>query len=366
MPSHVGSYDGKGDLDNYLYLFEGAIRMQKRAMPIACYMFTYTLKDSAKICWNSQKAGSILNYEDLKAKFRSHFSRQNKFTKTHLAIHNIKQREGEITRDFVTRYTDDTLQILGLHEDQCISGVVHGLKTRNLVEFLSTDLPTTYKGLMEKTYTWIEAREVETNRAVINLRGWRHQMKEAVKSGQPDHLVNGIKKGKAKVSDTQLGKLKKGEKDKATVEAPILMISRRDHNPKKRSVKENYNEVREITFPPLSNIYSSEPVIIKSWIYGRQIRKPPHQFLDGTFLASKGSTFRDHNMRESFHKNSDSQLCHCKIQLPTQSIIGKNCYPTNGHRGIHYSHGYKIPHSQKNRHRNLNNDLNKKKRNKRS
>ncbi|GJY66358.1 hypothetical protein Tco_0468596 [Tanacetum coccineum] len=60
-------------------------------------------------------------------------------------------------------YTDDTLQILGLHEEQLIFGFVHGLRTRSLVEFLSTDLPTTYKGLMEKTYTWIEAREVVTN-----------------------------------------------------------------------------------------------------------------------------------------------------------------------------------------------------------
>ncbi|GKA78823.1 hypothetical protein Tco_0785360, partial [Tanacetum coccineum] len=31
------------------------------------------------------------------------------------------------------------------------------------MEFLSTYLPTTYNGLMEKTYTWIEAREVSTN-----------------------------------------------------------------------------------------------------------------------------------------------------------------------------------------------------------
>ncbi|GJW54396.1 hypothetical protein Tco_0098481 [Tanacetum coccineum] len=46
MPSHVGSYDGKGDPDNYLHLFEGAIRMQKWAMPVAYHMFTYTLKDS--------------------------------------------------------------------------------------------------------------------------------------------------------------------------------------------------------------------------------------------------------------------------------------------------------------------------------
>ncbi|GJZ59496.1 uncharacterized mitochondrial protein-like protein [Tanacetum coccineum] len=82
--------------------------MKKWLMPVACHMFTYTLKDSARIWWNSQKAGSILNYEDLKAKFRSHFSQQKKFTKTHLAI-------------------------LGLHEDQRISSFVHSLRTRSLV-----------------------------------------------------------------------------------------------------------------------------------------------------------------------------------------------------------------------------------------
>ncbi|GJR38511.1 reverse transcriptase domain-containing protein [Tanacetum coccineum] len=170
MPSHVGSYNGKGDSDNFLHLFEGAIRMQKWLMPVACHMFTYTLKDSARIWWNSQKAGSILNYEDLKAKFRSHFSQQKRFTKTHLVVHSIKQREGESVRAVATRYTDDTLHILGLYVDQRIFGFIHGLKARNLVEHLSTDLPSTYKGLMEKTYTWIEAREVATNGAPNDQR----------------------------------------------------------------------------------------------------------------------------------------------------------------------------------------------------
>nr|GEX15819.1 hypothetical protein [Tanacetum cinerariifolium] len=124
------------------------------------------VEDSARIWWNSQKTNNILNYEDLKAKFRSHFSHQKKFTKTHLAVHNVKQREGESTRAFITRYTDDTLQILGLHKEQRISGFVHGLRTRSLVKHLSTDLPSTYKGLMEKTYTWVEAREVATNARV--------------------------------------------------------------------------------------------------------------------------------------------------------------------------------------------------------
>ncbi|GJW70691.1 hypothetical protein Tco_0127608 [Tanacetum coccineum] len=135
MPSHIGSYDGKWDPDNFLHLFEGAIHMHKWLMPVPCHMFTYTLKDSARIC------------------------QQKKFTKTHLAVHNIKRREGKSTRAFITRYTDDTLQILGLHKEQRISGFVHGLRTRSLVEHLSTDLPSTYKGLMEKTYTWVKPVE---------------------------------------------------------------------------------------------------------------------------------------------------------------------------------------------------------------
>ncbi|GKB39608.1 reverse transcriptase domain-containing protein [Tanacetum coccineum] len=170
MPSHMGSYDIKGDPNNYLHLFKGAICMQKCAMPVACHIFTYTLIDSARIWWNSQKAGSIINYKDLKEKFLSRFSQQKKFTKTHLTVHNIKQREGKSTTTFVTRYIDDTLQILGLHQEQRIFGFVLGLRTRSLVEFLFMNLPTIYKGLIEKTYTWIEAREVATNRAPSDHR----------------------------------------------------------------------------------------------------------------------------------------------------------------------------------------------------
>ncbi|GJX12442.1 hypothetical protein Tco_0204200 [Tanacetum coccineum] len=136
MPSHIGSYDGKGDPDNFLHLFEGAIRMQKWIIPVACHIFTYTLKDSARIWWNSQKAGSILNYEDLKAKFRSHFSQQKKFIKTHLAFKDKELRRTPL----------------------------YGL------EHFSTDLPSTFKGLQEKTYTWIEAREVATNGALNDQR----------------------------------------------------------------------------------------------------------------------------------------------------------------------------------------------------
>ncbi|GJR98624.1 reverse transcriptase domain-containing protein [Tanacetum coccineum] len=197
-----------------------------------------------------------------------------------LVVYNIKQKEGENTR-------------------------ANSLP----------DLPTTYKGLMEKTYTLIEAREVATNGTPNDHRegsdrfnkkfSWdnnkrkknkdmfspyrgkqsrdtskyrhfhedhghdtnqcrelRYHIEEAVKSGQLAHLVKGIKKGKAKIFDTQLGKWKKGEKDTTPVEAPILMMSRESHTPKRKSVEEFIKEVGEITFPLVFSVNNSSDRVI--------------------------------------------------------------------------------------------------------
>ncbi|GJZ63425.1 reverse transcriptase domain-containing protein [Tanacetum coccineum] len=298
MPSHIGSYDGKGDPDNFLHLFKGVIRMQKWLMP---------------------------------AKFRSHFSRKKKFTKTHLAVYNIKQREGESTRAFITRYTNDTLQILGSHEEQRISGFIHGLRTRSLVEHLSTDLPSTYKDLMEKAYTWVEAREVVTNGVLNNRRDDSERSKKLSwgnNIGQKDRgrfspykgqnhklLFNLVKSPKEiltteKVAKTfkqplgyqrsQLSKMtrqilhfhedygtetnqlsglrreKKEEKKPTLDKFSVLMISRKNHNVKKRPA--NHSEIGEITFLPLLNVGSADPVIIKVCISRRQVNRV---YLDG-------------------------------------------------------------------------------------
>ncbi|GKE60658.1 hypothetical protein Tco_1511025 [Tanacetum coccineum] len=87
----------------------------------------------------------------------------------------------------------------------------------------------------------------ETN----DYRELRHQIEEAVRSGQLSHLVKGIKKGKMRVSDTQQG-IKKENKETTPVKAPVLMISRQDQNQKRKSAGELINGLGEITFPHVS------------------------------------------------------------------------------------------------------------------
>ncbi|GJZ70690.1 reverse transcriptase domain-containing protein [Tanacetum coccineum] len=326
MPSHIGSYDGKGDPDNFLLLFKGAIRMQKWLMPVACHMFTYTLKDSACIWWNSQKTGSILNYEDLKAKFWSHFNQQKKFTKTHLAVHNIKQRESESTRAFIARYTDDTLQILGLHEEQRISGFVHAREvatngtpndrrenferlrksswdnnsgqkgkdrfspyrgpnhgllsnlSKSPREILSTEKATRSFEQPPRMFGSRQSRDMskychfheDYGHVTNDCCQLRNQIEEAVKSGQLSYLVKGIKKEKVKASENQRTE---GKKDKSTspAEAPMLMI-RQDESYTKNKFEGLTSESKEITFP-LGGSNSSAPVVIKAKVFGREVNR---------------------------------------------------------------------------------------------
>ncbi|GJZ51751.1 reverse transcriptase domain-containing protein, partial [Tanacetum coccineum] len=101
-----------------------------------------------------------------------------------------------------------------------------------------------------------------------------HQIEEAVNSGRLAHLVKGIKKGKAKTSDTQPGEWKKGDKDIVPAKALILMISRESPISKKNSLEGPIDGIGEITFPLVSGSKNSlHSVIIKVHISKRQVNR---------------------------------------------------------------------------------------------
>ncbi|GJX89848.1 hypothetical protein Tco_0343174 [Tanacetum coccineum] len=209
MPSHIGSYDGKGDPFNYLHLFEGAIRMQKWVMPVACHMFTYTLIDSARIWWNSQKAAREVATNGTPNDRRESFERSNSWD----------NNRGQKSRDRFSPYQGAN------------HGLLYNLSTSPR-EILATEKvaktfeqpPSMFGNRrsrdMTKYYHFQEDHEHETN----DCRQFRNQIEEAVKSGQLSHLVKRIKKERAKASDTQR---EDGKKDKGIVpvEAPIIIIS---------------------------------------------------------------------------------------------------------------------------------------------
>ncbi|GJV84243.1 hypothetical protein Tco_1524141, partial [Tanacetum coccineum] len=210
-----------------------------------------------------------------KEKFRSYFSQQKKFTKTHLAVHNIQQREGESTLAFITRYTDDPGferskksswdNNIGQKNKDRFSpyrGPNHGLLpnlSKSPKEILATKKAARSFEPPPKMFESKRSRDTskychfyknyghDTN----DCRHLRTQIQEAINSGQLSHLMKGIKKERTKSSDAPRGESKK-DKGTEPAEAPILMVSRESYIAKSVAQENTDYEGKEIIFPPVA------------------------------------------------------------------------------------------------------------------
>ncbi|GKC88147.1 reverse transcriptase domain-containing protein [Tanacetum coccineum] len=113
MPSHIKTYDGSEDLEDHLKIFQAAAKTERWAMPTWCHMFNSTLTGNTRVCFDDLPPESIDSYDDLKKAFLENYLQQKKCIKDSIEIHNIQQREGESTEDFVKRYKLESRDVKG-------------------------------------------------------------------------------------------------------------------------------------------------------------------------------------------------------------------------------------------------------------
>nr|GEU96162.1 reverse transcriptase domain-containing protein [Tanacetum cinerariifolium] len=104
MPSHIKTYDEIEDPKDHTKIFQAAAKTERWAMPTWCHMFNSTLMGNARVCFNDLPTESIDGYNDLKKAFLENYLQQKKCIKDPIEHHNIKQRDGESTEDFVRMY----------------------------------------------------------------------------------------------------------------------------------------------------------------------------------------------------------------------------------------------------------------------
>ncbi|GJW27793.1 reverse transcriptase domain-containing protein [Tanacetum coccineum] len=103
MPSHIKTYDGSEDPEDHLKIFQAAAKIERWAMPTWCHMFNSTLTGNVRVWFDDLLAELIDSYDDLKKAFLENYL-QKKYIKDLIELHNIKQQDGESTKDFVRRY----------------------------------------------------------------------------------------------------------------------------------------------------------------------------------------------------------------------------------------------------------------------
>ncbi|GKA01355.1 reverse transcriptase domain-containing protein [Tanacetum coccineum] len=111
MHSHVKTYNGSEDLEDHLKIFQAAAKTKRWVMPTWCHMFNSTLTENARVWFDDLPPESIDSYNDLKEAFLKNYLQQKKCIRDPIVLHNIKQRNGESTKDFVQRRDDATSHI---------------------------------------------------------------------------------------------------------------------------------------------------------------------------------------------------------------------------------------------------------------
>ncbi|GJW61216.1 reverse transcriptase domain-containing protein [Tanacetum coccineum] len=90
----------------------------------------------------SQPWESIDSYDDLKKAFIKNYLQQKKCIKDPVEIHNIKQRDGESTKEFMRRYKLECRVMKGAPECMKIFGFVHEITNPELIKRLHDKIPT--------------------------------------------------------------------------------------------------------------------------------------------------------------------------------------------------------------------------------
>nr|GEX51943.1 reverse transcriptase domain-containing protein [Tanacetum cinerariifolium] len=133
MPSHIKTYDGSEDPEDHLKKFQITAKTEQWAMPTWCHMFNSTLTGNTRVWFDDLPAESIESYNDQKKAFMENYLQQKKYIKDLIELHNIKQRDGESTEDFVKRFKLESTDVKGAPECMRIYRFVHGITNPELI-----------------------------------------------------------------------------------------------------------------------------------------------------------------------------------------------------------------------------------------
>nr|GEV96346.1 reverse transcriptase domain-containing protein [Tanacetum cinerariifolium] len=336
MPNNVRTYDGTGDPEDHVKVFQAAAQVERWAMPTWCHMFNLTLIGAARVWFDELPPESIDGYKDLRAAFLAYFMQQKKYVKDPVEIHNIKQRDGETIEDFMERFKIETGRMKGAPECMRISGFMHGVNNPELTKRLNEHVPRTMEEIMITTTAFIrgEAAAASKKKGHVSWKphdqSKRHfadkrtpkeilateaskfqppppmvtpvekrssnkfcdfhndkghstdecmqlkkQIGELVRVGKLSHLIKEIKQGR---DQSKAGKKETTVKDKPTA---IYMVQSWQRTVKQK-VTQSFERVGEIAFPKLAASNGKEgPLVIESEMGGHIIHR---MYIDGGSL----------------------------------------------------------------------------------
>nr|GEV57150.1 reverse transcriptase domain-containing protein [Tanacetum cinerariifolium] len=295
MPNNVKTYDGTGDPEDHVKIFQAVTQVKRQAMPTWCHMFNSTLIGAARVWFDELPPESADSYKDLKVAFLTYFMQQKKYVKDPVEIHNIKQNDGETIEDFMERFKVETERMKGAlntMEEMMITttAFIRGeavaaskkkghtsWKAQDQSKRQTSEKRSDFRGHPREgrgsnrftplTRTPKEILTADAGHSTDECMQLKKQIEELVRAGKLSHLIKEIKHGRDQLKTR---KKETPAKDKPTT---IYMIQSWQMMTRQK-VTQSFKRVKEITFPPLTASSGVEgPLVIEAEMGGHMIHR---------------------------------------------------------------------------------------------
>nr|GEV79333.1 reverse transcriptase domain-containing protein [Tanacetum cinerariifolium] len=144
---------------------EGGVfkRLGSRGKSVPTRSDSYNRHSHSRVWFDDLPPESIDSNDDLKKAFLESYLQQKKYIKDPIELHNIKQRDGESTEDFVRRYKLESRDVKGAPECMRISGFVHEITNPELIKRLRDKIPKTINEMIRVTTSFLRGEVAASN-----------------------------------------------------------------------------------------------------------------------------------------------------------------------------------------------------------
>ena len=124
-----------------------------------CRAFPTTLKGLTRVWFSKLTPNSIGTFKELSASFASHFIGGHRYKKSTACLMNIKQREGEMLRSYITRFNKKALSIEEADDKILVATFINGLRKGKFLFSLYKNDPMTMSDVLYRATKYMNVED---------------------------------------------------------------------------------------------------------------------------------------------------------------------------------------------------------------
>ena len=144
---------------DHLESFKTLMHLQGIPAEIMCRAFPTMLKGLARIWFSRLTPNSISSFKELSAQFALHFIEGHRYKKSTACLMNIKQREDETLRSYITHFNKEALSIDEANDKILIVAFTNGLQKRKFLFSLYKNDPNTMSDVLYRATKYMNAED---------------------------------------------------------------------------------------------------------------------------------------------------------------------------------------------------------------